>query len=169
MKGALQWGLTVLIASGSLMLPATSAGAGEFKSFSEESQRVSQAIGCPKPKVTPADSFSGALYGCIMGKAETAKFWINEEPGKPGVVQNIKVMWNDWFKDLGYGIHADRKQAEAMVNAMADLYVPKLKNELLKAFAGSTGKRWTSELYEVEFRYTRGPAIDERLLILKAR
>jgi len=151
------------------LFPKPAAGAEDFRPLREEAQRATDAIRCPAPKITAASAYTGALYGCIMGPEQTAKFWINEETRKPGVVRNVKVMWNDWFQDIGYGVHADRQEAISMVNTLADLYVPELKTEFLKAFAGNQGKRWTSDPYAIECRYSRGSAIEERLLILKRR
>ena len=76
-----------------------------------------------------------------MGTAETAKVWINESAYRPGVVSNIKVMWNDWIRDIGYGLHADEEEAAIMVGTFADIYAPELKDQLLDVFLMRT-KFW---------------------------
>jgi hypothetical protein len=78
-------------------------------------------------------------------------------------------MWNDWFTDVGYGTHADKDKAERMVRAVADLYAPQLRDKLLKAFFGKQAKVFEHGPFRIEYRYERGPAIDERLLIVTER
>ena len=80
-----------------LRQPAVTPVSDDFSSFENEASKLTQALDCPDPRVTPAEPDFGALYGCIMGPAETAKVWINENPDVPGVVENVKVMWNDWI------------------------------------------------------------------------
>lgn len=136
--------------------------------FRNETLRVTERIACISSRVTPAEYDMGALYGCIQGTAETAKFFINEEAGT-GAVKNIKVMWNDWFEDVGYGIHSDSREARLMVRALASLYAPELEGELVAAFFGNTDEAFELEDMNINYTYRRGPKIDERLLVLTPR
>ena len=81
---------------------------GDLLSFQQEAERATKILECPKAKITPASSGLGAIYGCIVGSSETVKFFINEGEDA-GKVKNVKLMWNDWFVDMGYGKHADKK------------------------------------------------------------
>ena len=74
---------------------------GSTLSFQAETNRVTKVLSCPRPKITPASPGFGALYGCIVGMVETVKFFINEAEGT-GQVKNVKLMWNDWFIDIGW-------------------------------------------------------------------
>ena len=149
-----------------VLLTSTSVIAGDgFGSFSSETDRATKALACPRPKTTPASAGLGALYGCVVGRAETVKFFINEG-AKAGQVKNVKLMWNDWFKDTGYGVHADQPEAEKFVRALAALYAPSLKDKLLKAFFANENTTVEAGQYRFAYSYSRGPAIDERLIVV---
>lgn len=138
---------------------------GDFQSFQEEANRATKELSCQRPKISPASSGLGALYGCITGPAETVKFFINEVEGT-GSVKNVKLMWNDWFIDVGYGKHADKKQAEAFVKSFAKLYAPKMEKELLSTFFANTNKTLKAGSYQIAYTFSHGPKIDERLLVV---
>jgi hypothetical protein len=138
---------------------------GGLLSFQEEADRATKALNCSKAKITPANSVLGALYGCIAGSAETVKFFINETVDDHKV-KNVKLMWNDWFVDIGYGKHADKKVAEAYVKAFARLYAPKMEKKLTSIFFSNSNTSIEVGAYQIAYTYTRGPKIDERLLML---
>ena len=138
-------------------------------SFQAEADRATKALSCPRPKITPASSGLGALYscivGCIVGTAETVKFFINEAEGT-GHVKNVKLMWNDWFVDTGYGMHADKKEAQAFLKAFAKLYAPAMEKKLTSVFFANSNTTVEVGDYHIAYTYSRGPKIDERLFVL---
>jgi hypothetical protein len=138
---------------------------GGTLSFQAEANRVTKALSCPRPKITSASPGFGALYGCIVGKAETVKFFINEAEGT-SQVKNAKLMWNDWFVDIGYGIHADKKEAQAFVKTFAKLYAPDMEKKLTSIFFSNTNTTMEVGDYQIVYTYSRGPQIDERLFVL---
>lgn len=144
-----------------------------FNTFRVEANRFNQLLQCKSGKITPADAYSGALYGCLKGATpgdEYAKFWINETRGKPGHVANIKVMWNDLNGRVPNDpIHADDLHAADMVRVLATEKVPELKDELAKVFFDTKERKFSSGKFDVEYRWTPGPGIDEHLLILTSR
>lgn len=139
-----------------------------FGTFNAEAARATAALSCHSPKITPAQFGDGALYGCIQGTAETAKYWINEDGANPGQVENVKVMWNNWTDDRGWGVHADRAEAEQMVRATAKLYAPELEEQLVAAYFDRSAKSWATKDFEIDYRWTAGPAIDEHLLTIRS-
>lgn len=166
---ALVVGAIITGAIGSEESNSLEARVSGFKSFEEEVRRVDSATSCTDPGTVPAMAGDGRLYGCIMGLARTAKFFINERGDRDNAVENIKVMWNDWWKDIGYGQHADQAEAVMMVGALAQLYAPELMPELLSTFRSRTNQVLHSNAFTIEYRFTRGPAIDERLLTVSER
>lgn len=140
-----------------------------FKSFQEEANRVTPALNCQRPKTNGAMAGFGALYGCVQGRAETAKFFINEISGRPGVVQNVKVMWNEWTRNAGDGLAADRTEALQMATVAGELYAPKLKARIIETFMGKRNTAFTDGPFRFEYRYSEGPAIGEHLLTITAR
>jgi hypothetical protein len=138
---------------------------GGTLSFQAEANRVTKALSCPQSKITPASPGFGALYGCIVGTAETVKFFINETEGT-GQVKNVKLMWNDWFIDIGSGIHADKKEAQAFVKAFAKLYAPNIEKKLTSIFFSNSNTTVEAGDYQIAYTYSRGPQIDERLFVL---
>jgi hypothetical protein len=150
----------------SLLLPQAAASDQGFLDFEQEAKRITDMLDCPRPGITSAEPGLGALYGCIMGAAETAKVWVNESADRPGVVSNVKVMWNDWTRDIGYGLHADTEEAAILVETVADLYAPALKKDLLDVFFDSENQVIEDSSFRFEYMLSRGPGIDEHLLVI---
>lgn len=132
--------------------------------FEEETKRATSAFRCAQPKITPRNADFGALYGCITGNQETVKLFINEAEDTNGV-KNIKLMWNDWTMDVGYGLHADETEAKYFAMTFAQQYAPKLVSSLMTSFFSNSNASFETDDYHIEYRYHRGPKIDERLLV----
>ena len=145
-------------------IPSSPALSSEFSS---EAARVTKTLPCSDPKLTAAEPSLGwgTMYGCIAGPAETVKFFVNERIGT-GKIKNIKLIWNDWFVDVGYGIHADETRATEWVGSFSSLYAQGRKRELMEIFFGVEDRTLSLENYSLAFTYRRGPRIDERLFVL---
>jgi hypothetical protein len=94
------------------------------------------------------------------------KVFINEDGY--GGVENIKLMWNDWTRDTGYGVHTDKAMAEAWVAAIATRYTPLSVDRVLNAFRGTASASIDGDGHVLEYTYFKGPAIDERLVTITA-
>jgi len=106
---------------------------------------------------------------CIAGDAETVKIFINEAPGS-GRVQNIKLMWNEWTEDMGWGVGSDRAVASDFLKRITALYLqPEVDSRIQDVYFGSYGMRFATQRFTVEYRWTAGPEIDEHLLVLEPR
>jgi hypothetical protein len=144
-----------------------SVGKG-FRSFRAETETVRNNLGCPKSvdddTVNGGSSYGGDLYGCILGAMETVKWFINENSNKE--VYNVKFLWNDWFKDMGFGMHSDKEEAQKALKVLIKLYAPEKPKEVESAFFGSANKTIASDRFILEYTYDRGPAIDERMIIV---
>jgi hypothetical protein len=136
-----------------------------FLSFTAESKRAEEELSCRYSKTTPPsyEMEMGVLYSCILGSAETVKWYINEIPNTHRV-ENIKLMWNDWFKDIGYGLHSDRDEAQQALKVLVTFYAPEKGNEVEEAFWGDLNKTIESDDFILKYTYFRGSAIDERLI-----
>ncbi|GGD48000.1 hypothetical protein [Sinisalibacter lacisalsi] len=132
-----------------------------FSSFEVETAVVQDLTKCPKPKLS-RDVGMPDLWGCVFPGAEVLKLFVNED-GKGGV-KNVKIMWNDWTRDNGYGIHADRKIAMSWISALATRYAPHSVEAVVRAFKGTRDVTIDGDGYQLVFSYSKGPAIDERLL-----
>lgn len=132
-----------------------------FKQFTTE---LNASLGCKYSKMTPADEFDGQLYGCIAGKAETAKVFVNENK-KTGKTLNMKLIWNDWFKEMGYGIHPDKADATRFINVLSQRLSPVHTAQMLKVFEGKAPATFSTEAWTISYTYERGPAIDERKFV----
>ncbi len=141
---------------------AALADAPHFQNFASDLNNV---LSCKYTKTTPPDELGGTLYMCIAGKAETAKVFVNKDE-KTGKVLNLKIMWNDWFKDAGFGIHPDKKEAIGFINVVSQRLSPTTTAQMLKAIEGKATATFSSEGWNVKYTYNRGPAIDERLFVL---
>jgi len=136
-----------------------------FDSFTAESEKVTNKIKCPNPKITAGSGSWGALYGCIGGQAETVKFFINEDPDN-GQVKSVKFLWNDWARDGGHGKHADKSLAKAWASVLGTLYAPRRVDQVLSTFFGTSDTTIESESYLLKYTYNSGPGIDERMFVV---
>ena len=150
------------------MFSGMSVAAQGFGSFLSESNKATEALGCRNPEVTPASSGFGPLYGCIQGRAETVKWFINGMPNTHHV-ENVKLMWNDWSKERGYGVHADMDQAGKALASLIKMYAPEKGQELEDAFWGNEDKTIQTVDFVLKYTFFRGPAIDERLIVVTAK
>ena len=143
-----------------------SSAAMAFESFEAESAFVSDLIKCPAPKVTRTPGLPD-LWGCILPGADVVKVFINAD--EAGGVENVKVMWNDWTKDNGYGVHTDKAMALAWLAAIATRYAPESVDQVLAAYEGGNQVSVDGPGHVLAYTYWRGPAIDERLFTITAR
>ena len=139
-----------------------------FQDFFAEAGRVNTAVDCGAPRFISGDELVGELYSCILGEAETAKVFINAYQGGDRVA-NVKVMWNDWRSDEGFGTHADEEDAFQALAAVMDLYAPELTERAILAFMEDRPVEFISGPYYMRYRVNHGPKIDERLLTIERR
>jgi hypothetical protein len=162
MRFILIFALTVLTSFSS-----TSHATDKLRSFKQEADRITSALKCTDPKTSPANPEMGLnpLYSCIEGRAQTVKLFINGKKGSDKV-GNVKLMWNDWFKDLGSGIHADKSVAQRFVKTFSKLYAPEKESQIIEAFFGNANKSFETTNFKITYTFDRGPAINERMLVL---
>lgn len=141
-----------------------------FMSFSGEVAQANKALDCHRPKITQGlPNISGRLYGCIGGKHETVKYFINEQLAT-NEVKNVKLMWNNWTKNsFGQGLHADKKIAEKWLSAITNLFAPTKESALKSMFFSDLNKTIYTNKFKFEYRHHVGPAINEHLLIVSER
>lgn len=147
--------------------PAAAASPSHFGPFATETARLDKAVSCSNGKVS-TDEGMPDLWGCIGGAAETVKLFVNES-GTDEQVQNVKFMWNDWTKDIGYGLHADEALAEKWASAVAATYAPEQAAEVMAAFKGKTDKAISNDKFALAYTYHQGPAIGERMIVITSR
>lgn len=137
-----------------------------FVSFTKERTKVSAYLACPKPRINQASGSFGALYSCTGGKAETVKFFVNEMPNSGGQVKNVKLLWNDYTKNVGEGIHTDAALAKQWAGQLADMYAPTHKTQVIKVFLGNKNAVIKSATHLLTYTYSKGPTADERMYVV---
>lgn len=155
---------SLLIAGTAWAAPAALGGEG-FQSFAAETAALAELIKCPDghAKVTTTIGLPD-LWGCILPGAEVLKLFVNER--EDGHVEDVKIMWNDWTRDTGHGLHADRAMAEAWVTAIATRYAPEQVERLLDAFRGEAEATVDEGALTLRYTFHQGPAIAERLITI---
>lgn len=133
--------------------------------FDKTVLKINKSVQCLQAKTLPASDGYGMLYSCISGQQGTAKIYINENPGK-GTVKNIKIMWNDYFKDVGYGTHLGHVEAYKFVDTVTDMLVPSVSKKLQANFIGHQNFDYETKEFAASYKYHKGPAIEERLITL---
>ena len=156
--------LTHLLIVSALTLVAPVAHA--FESFESETAAISDLIKCPAPNLTQDAGFPD-LWGCIWPGAEVAKVFVSADGS--GGVENVKVMWNDWTRDTGYGVHTDQAMAHAWLSAIATRYAPESVDKVLAAYAGNSDLTIQGPQHTLDYTYWKGPAIDERLVTITVK
>jgi hypothetical protein len=144
----------------------------QFLPAEEEAQRLATVIDCQSVSINSATANFGKLYSCIQGQGETVKTFLNEAKGT-GQVNNIKFLWNDWTKPpatLGYSPHIDQDVAEKAIDNIVLLYAPEVW-DLVRGvfFSDEPRKIIRTEIYTITYTYHRGPAMDERMIVIKQR
>lgn len=134
--------------------------------WSSITDRFQSDLGCGKvTKAMPEIGMPGRLWSCVLGTAETAKLFVNEKPG--GGIQNIKAMWNDWTREGGFGLHADKAEFHRILLAVSRVYPSLELSEMVALAEGDraatlrSGSGVTST-----YTMTAGPKIDERLFVI---
>ena len=153
-----------MIVAMALGVQATHAGNG-FQSFATKTDALTDLIKCPEgsAKVSVTAGLPD-LWGCILPGAEVVKIFVNERDEDQ--VENIKLMWNDWTRDTGYGLHTDKAMAEAWLTAIATRYAPEQVDAVLSAFRGEEEAKIDSGAFLLTYRFDQGPAIAERLVTI---
>lgn len=132
--------------------------------FDNVVNELGRSLKCTHSAVSPSWSAGGGReYGCVSGAQQTAKVFVREQ-GNTGKVADIQVMWNDWSK--GSTVHADKKEALTMLGQVLDKYVPERKEPILSQFKKNSGKKLETDRFFIEYSFTKGPAIDERLVTI---
>jgi hypothetical protein len=139
-----------------------------FATFREECRLLRKRVSCRNTTVLPADRDYGALFSCIEGVGKTVKLFVNEEKGT-GRVRNIKLIWNDWRKDMGEGVHTDRAEAFRVLKGISSIYAPGERDALEAAFSGNINRTIITERFSIRYTFQRGPAIDERMVVITER
>lgn len=67
-----------------------------IKDFDTACEDLKRAAQVTKGTVSPAEDGVGAMFGCILGEAQTAKLFVTAKPDS-SQVETVKVMWNDYF------------------------------------------------------------------------
>ncbi len=135
-----------------------------FDTFLKEAEALRAVTQCGNCTTSELDVPGfGMLFGCIEGDAATAKLFVNEM-GNSGQVENVKVMWDDWYKDLGYGLHADRREADEIFTAVVSRYAPDRLAELKRSYFGREPLTVIERAFRLVVAHHRGPAIDQHLL-----
>lgn len=149
-----------------MVLGGSAAHAGEgFESFVTETDALADLVKCPEgsAKVNVTAGLPD-LWGCVLPGAEVVKIFVNERDEDQ--VENVKLMWNDWTRDAGYGLHTDKAMAEAWLAALATRYAPEQVDAVLSAFGGEEEVRIDSGAFLITYRFDQGPAIAERLVTI---
>lgn len=163
-SAAIAWGLLTASTVGATL--AELKPENSFVSFTTERTKVSAYLACPKARMNQASGDLGALYSCIGGKAETVKLFVNEMPNSGGRVKNVKLLWNDYTKNVGEGTHADAAIAKQWAGHLADMYAPTHKAQVMKVFLGNKNAVIESATHVLTYTYSKGPAADERMFVV---
>ena len=148
---------------------ATTSPEPYFDAFESYRERIRNNFDCIESKTTPgSEAFGmGRLYGCVGGNARTVKMFVNEDPNNPGKIANIKLMWNEWTKDNGYGLTADKDKAKVWARKAAHMFAPAQSDEIVNTFMGKQSKSiQDAGSYRLTYRHQKGPAIDKHLLVI---
>jgi hypothetical protein len=156
-----------LIGGAILTLTGIPANADGFQSFSDESFKIETTISCRFPKVTKTPGLPD-MWGCIHPGAEVVKVFVNAAEDNQSV-SNIKIMWNDWTKNIGHGVHTDQDIARDWLEKLLPLYDSDQTDQVIEAFFGKQDREFQTESAIIQYTYWKGPAIDERLITLTPR
>lgn len=148
-----------------LFIMSAFSGCMEKSEFRAESDVMRNKLECKYSRMTPANDSQGSLFSCIGGEAETVKYFINEEYNT-GKIKSIKLLWNEWTKDRGYGLWADSGVAKRWAGIVANRYAPELEDKLVQNFQATSNTVLRGEHYTIRYTYEAGPEIDEHMFVV---
>lgn len=125
-------------------------------------------LDCSTEEEIPATKDFGALYIGTLGKFKTARWYVSEKP-QTGWVQSVGLMWIDWQIDTGYGIRADWKEVEKVVDFLIYWYVPAIRNDLRKAFWDSKNEDFNTSNFTIYYTCRPGPQRDDRMIVIQEK
>lgn len=150
------------------LLLASSNAVAEAPNFKSATDHITAIIGCRNPIIQSGYSSPKApLYICYLGIDDYRKVFINDDGS--GRIKNIKLMWDDRTKSIPPlpPIHAEKANAKNMLDTVLKIYAPDVKNNVIKAFfLTKKPAKFESKNYHIDFIYSKGPSVDERLLVL---
>ena len=150
-----------------LFFPIPSLAKG-FQTYSQEVLLAKLVLDCSTEEDIPAKKDFGALYICTFGKAKTARWFVSEQP-QTGKVQSIGLMWVDWQIDTGYGIRADWKEVEKVLDFLIYWYVPARRNDLTKAFWDSKNEDFSTSDFTIYYTFRPDLQKDERIIVIEEK
>lgn len=152
----------------SCLLLASSSAIAAAPDFESVTAHITKIIECPNPRIQPGyGTPKTPLYICYLGVDEYRKVFINDDGS--GRIKNIKLMWDDRTKSMPPlpPVHAEKAEAKVMLEAVLKTYAPDVKDQVVKAFfLTKKSAKFDSAKYRIEFLYSQGPSMDERLLVL---
>lgn len=160
--------MKIITACVSCLLLASSSAIAAAPDFESVTAHITKIIECPNPRIQPGyGTPKTPLYICYLGVDEYRKVFINDDGS--GRIKNIKLMWDDRTKSMPPlpPVHAEKTEAKGMLEAVLKTYAPDVKDQIVKAFfLTKKPAKFDSAKYRIEFLYSQGPSMDERLLVL---
>ena len=125
--------------------------------------KINSALNCIKPKGVSGLGTAGDLFVCKVGDEVT--LYVNQNLGN-NTVKSIKLIWNDYTRDVGYGVHAGAAAAKNAATKLGDMYGLTEPGQLAVLLSSADSGELKSETHAFSYTYRQGPSIDERMLMI---
>lgn len=133
--------------------------------FEREHSAISDKIDCTKTFLDPGDGNGSSLWGCTGGSQLSVKVFVNETDFGHEV-RDIKFLWRDENRNLGYGLHIDKETANKWLLVIADIYAPDKWSEVFDAFHSKEGMIIKSNTHTLSYSFQPSANDDARMLII---
>jgi hypothetical protein len=158
------WPLLMLPISGMVM---GSGAHNHFGTIASESRRLARTLPC-QGHLSVVQGMPD-FWGCMTGPAQTVKVSVNESEIHKGQTESIHMMWNDWTKDIGFGLHADQSLALKWTTAVVRIYAPNQVGAVVAAFKGKANQKFVTPDYLLTYTYEQGPGIGTHLVVITSK
>ena len=125
--------------------------------------QINSTLNCIKPKGVSGLGTAGDLFVCKVGEEVT--LYVNQNLDN-NTVKSIKLIWNDYTRDVGYGVHAGTAAAKNAATKLGRMYGLAEPEQLAILMSSEDGAELKSETHAFAYTYRQGPSIDERMILI---
>ena len=132
-----------------LLSPATDAFSSDINNFDYVTKEITRTLNCRE-----ASTF-GNIYGCILGRRETVRVFVERYRRERNRVLNVRFVWEDYHRNVGVPLHAGSRAAKKALIGLAKILAPTKREFILSLLKRGEGVKSRST---IQISVDKGPA-----------
>jgi hypothetical protein len=131
-----------------LLLSTPSAHGNNLNNFDFVTKKITSRLFCQE-----ASTF-GNIFGCILGKKETVKIFVERHLRKPYQILRTQFIWEDYHRDVGIPIQSDASAAKKALSQLVKILRPQDGDFILSILSQGEGTRTKGH---IQLNVEKGP------------